>query len=124
MKLSDNIKSVTLAAATARSAGTFNGTKLYIGGLAERVLVMIDVGTVATGGTLDVTIQESNDGSTYTDLQVCTQITASGNAVYDLKPTKKYIRAVLVTAVAAVTSSVTAHVYNLRDTDVNDIVVA
>lgn len=125
MKLSDNVKSVTLSAAVARSAGTANGTKCLVNGLAERALIMVDVGTVASGGTVDVVIKGGSDGSTFgTTLATFTQITATGNATMDVAITTKYIRAEVVTATAAVTSSVTAHFYNLRDTSVNDIVVA
>lgn len=58
-----------------RTPGTVNGS--YVDVLGYSATVELNVGTIATGGKLDVKIQESNDHSTWVDWYAFTQVTPS-----------------------------------------------
>lgn len=90
---------------------TFAGSGYYILGVAVEVLGFTAVVTLASGnntatGTLDVKIQDSDDGSTWTDWTggTFTQVTtANDNATYEKAYTgaKRYIRTIAKVLLAA-----------------------
>ena len=92
------------------SAGTVNGTGVDRTEFRE-LLVVLNVGIVNTGGTLDVKLQESVDDSVWTDIvgAVFAQVIASSAIFYgrvNLEDRAKFIRVVAVTAVNDVYHSV------------------
>jgi len=90
---------------------TFSSAGYYLIGAAVDVLgkqavVNLNAGTVGAGGTVDAKIQESDDGTTWTDVTsgAFTQVTAANdNAVQEkaYTGTKQYIRVVAKVLVAA-----------------------
>lgn len=105
-------------------AGTTNGTavdtNVPAGAGATRVMAVLNVGAVGGGGTLDVKLQESADGSTgWVDVSgaAFAQVVGAGaSSVYLLELNtlgrQRYLRAVGVVAVAAVAYSVNLLLYN------------
>lgn len=77
--------------AAAAATATVDGTGKAIGptGLVKAVVI---VSALASGGTLDISIQQSSDDDAYATIATFPQITATG--VYELpfKATKKYVR--------------------------------
>jgi uncharacterized phiE125 gp8 family phage protein len=90
---------------------TFSSAGYYLIGTAVEVLgktavVNLNAGTVGGGGTVDAKIQESDDGTTWTDVTsgAFTQVTAANdNAVQEkaYTGTRRYIRVVAKVLVAA-----------------------
>jgi uncharacterized phiE125 gp8 family phage protein len=90
---------------------TISGAGYYLIGTAVDVLgktaiVNLNAGTVGSGGTVDAKIQESDDGTTWTDVTAgaFTQITAANDNAIQEKAytgTKRYIRVVAKVLVAA-----------------------
>ena len=90
---------------------TFSSAGYYLIGTAVDVLgktaiVNLNAGTVGAGGTVDAKIQESDDGTTWTDVTsgAFTQVTAANdNAIQEkaYSGTKRYIRVVAKVLVAA-----------------------
>lgn len=59
----------------------------------RRGLLLIEVTSVGTGGTLNIIVQDSPDGTTWdADFATLTQITATGLYVADIKDIERYIR--------------------------------
>lgn len=111
--LDERIKVATGIRANAGSAATRTGTGVSRVGYDE-CLVLFDVGVAGAGGTLALTIEESDDDSTYAPITDAAKSTtdATDDKVYvgriDLAAArKKYLRAVVVAAVADVPHSVT-----------------
>ena len=109
-----NLKVVNLLISDEYAAGTDNGTCVDSMGF-EEMLIILNVGENAAGGTLDVKLQEGaeSDGSDAADITgaAFTQITTSNDvniyvARLNLRGRERYIRAVGVTATAACTYSV------------------
>jgi uncharacterized phiE125 gp8 family phage protein len=90
---------------------TFSSSGYYLIGssvdvLGKTAVVNLDAGTVGSGGTVDAKIQESDDGTTWTDVTsgAFTQITAANdNAIQEKSYTgaKRYVRVVTKVLVAA-----------------------
>lgn len=112
--LLNNTTQKDLLPAKQRTAATYNGTGVDLKGRGRKVLILLSIGNVATNGTLDVTIEESLDNSTFTTLYTFSQKIATGAFIVDVAPTKRYIRAKGVVAVAAVDFGVWGVVYNER----------
>lgn len=120
----EEVKSVQHLAPASRAANTYDGTGVDASGY-DAVAAIVDVGVIATNGTLDCKLQESNDDSTYTDISgaAITQLTEAGGgsnkqARIDVRlggraagARKKYVRARLVTATAASLCAVQLHFY-------------
>lgn len=90
--------SITIAT---RSAGTVNGTASTVEGY--KSLALLQVGTVEATGTLNVKLQDSDDGETWADVTsgAFTEVTPSNdNAEFEKEYTglKTYLRAVGVVA--------------------------
>lgn len=105
--LAENLSSAqTIAPGShAIAAGyTLVGTAVDV--LTSQAVVLLESGTNGAGGTVDVKLQESDDGVTWTDVAggSFTQVTtANDNATQEksYEGTKQYIRAVATVAVAA-----------------------
>jgi len=85
----------SVADETAGAAANSPATEidLFTGGLANRALILIDVTTVASGGTLDIVVQDSSDDSTYdTDFLTIPQITAAGLYLVVVDDPNRYLR--------------------------------
>jgi len=74
----------------------------------NRVLLIVDVSVVATGGTLDLIVRDSDDNSTFdADFITLTQIDATGLFFAVIDDPKRYLRVNSDTLVADVTYGVT-----------------
>jgi uncharacterized phiE125 gp8 family phage protein len=85
---------------TNRVAGTYTGTAVEVLGYTASLIV--NTGTVA--GTLTVKVQESDNGSDWTDVTTLTAITSSNDDAvhsYDYTGNKRYIRGYATVATAA-----------------------
>jgi len=83
---------------------THAGTAVEV--IGKQAIVNLNAGTVGAGGTVDAKIQESDDGTTWTDVTsgAVTQVTASNDNAIQEKAytgTKRYIRVVAKVLVAA-----------------------
>jgi len=83
---------------------THAGTAVEV--IGKQAIVNLNAGTVGAGGTVDAKIQESDDGTTWTDVTsgAFTQVTASNDNAIQEKAytgTKRYIRVVAKVLVAA-----------------------
>ena len=86
-----NIENVTSIAPGSHASGTLYGVSVEVLGM--EAVVILNTGTCA--GTLDVTIQDSDDGSVWTDVESFTQVTsANDNTVYEKSYSglKRYVR--------------------------------
>jgi uncharacterized phiE125 gp8 family phage protein len=106
-------------------ASSTNGTGVDV--LNKSALVIVSVGTVDSGGTLDVHIEESTNNSTWTDWTTgaLTQITAAGTYEKQYTGSKQYIRAVGVDAVGAIdygVSVVTSNYMTADDTYISTLI--
>lgn len=85
------------------------GSSVNVLGFSGRILVQLDVGTMTAGGTLDVKVQESNNGSTWTDVYTFSQVTTSNDAQifeYNYTGAAQFVRAVASIGVASAPFSV------------------
>lgn len=102
------LKAVVGIAADNHAAGTVNGAAIDRQGF-EEALVVVNSGANGTGGTVDIKVQESADGSTgWADVEgaAFAQIAeANDNTIYlgrlNLQGRKRYLRVVAVVATAA-----------------------
>ena len=85
--------------------GVYTGTAVDTKGECRKLLVVVSVGATSTL-TMQLIIQESADNSTFSTLQEWDAATAT--KVYDLTPTKRYIRAY---AVLSATGALVSHTY-------------
>lgn len=95
----------------ARGAGTYTSGPLAAAGVAADVLLAVHCTAASgTGPTLDVSLEESADGTTWTAVpgSGITQLTAAGNRVAAAAITKNYVR--VTSAVAGTTPSFTYRV--------------
>lgn len=107
-----------LLTAIRRNEAAYTGTVVDLKGEGRKILVMINVGATSTL-TAQVTIQESSDNSTFTTLKAFTKSTNVGTEVFDLTPTKRYIRAIFTAATVEsgltyIELGVVAVIYNNR----------
>ncbi|MGW1796944.1 hypothetical protein ACWCQN_13255 [Streptomyces sp. NPDC001984] len=95
---------------TARGAGTFTSGPIANAGEATDVLLMVHCTATSGTPTLDASLEESNDGTTWTAIpgSAVTQLTAAGNRVAAATPSKAFVRA--TTTVAGTTPSMTYRV--------------
>lgn len=98
---------------TAQGTGTVTSGPLANAGEAGVALVMVHkTAATGTGPTLDVSLEESNDGASWTALagSGVTQMTGTGvgNAMSNAVPTKNFIR--VTATVAGTTPAVTAKI--------------
>lgn len=95
---------------TAQGAATVTGGPVANSGAAGVVVLMVHVSAVGGTPTLDVSLEESNDGSSWTALagSSITQLTAVGNRLATAVPAKALVRP--TATVAGTTPSVTAKV--------------
>lgn len=103
------------------SVGTENGTSIDV--LNKLALINVNSGQNGSSGTVDITIQESDDNITFFDWYSFTQITESNdNQIHEKQytGTKQYIRVVAVIGVATCFFSVDC-VVNSYMTDEDDM---
>jgi hypothetical protein len=85
------------------------GSSVNVLGFSGRILVQLDVGTMTAGGTLDVKVQESNNGSSWTDVYTFSQVTTANDAQileYNYIGSAQFVRAVASVGVASAPFSV------------------
>ncbi|WP_242890257.1 hypothetical protein [Actinomadura litoris] len=92
---------------SARAAGTFTSGPVANAGAATAVLLMVHVSATSGTPTLNASLEESADGSSWTAVagSSTAQLTAAGNAVAVAAVTKNYVR--VTSTVAGTTPSVT-----------------
>lgn len=92
---------------TARAAGTYTSGPAAAAGQATDVLLMVHVTAVSGTPTLNCSLEESADGSSWTAVagSSTAQLSAAGNAVAVATITKNYVR--VTATVAGTTPSVT-----------------
>lgn len=87
------VRSVADEAAGAAANSPATEIDLFTGGLANRALLLIDVTSVGTGGTLDLIVQDSPDDTTYdADFLTIPQITAAGLYLVVVDDPERYLR--------------------------------
>ncbi|TQS29135.1 hypothetical protein [Microbispora sp. KK1-11] len=91
----------------ARAAGTYTSGPVANAGLAADVWLMVHVTAVSGTPTLNCSLEESADGSSWSAVpgSSTSQLTAAGNAVAAAAVTKNYVR--VTATVAGTTPSVT-----------------
>lgn len=91
----------------ARAGGTFVGSSVANAGMAADVVMTVHVSAVTGTPTLNCSLEESNDGSSWTAVpgSSTAQLTAAGNAVAAATLTKQYVRP--TSTVAGTTPNVT-----------------
>ncbi len=104
--------SVSIAHESHAIAAAYSLVGTAVDVLNSQVLVLLESGTNGEGGTVDVKLQHSDDGSTYTDVTsgAFTQVTvANDNAIQEKAYTggKQYLKAVATVAGAACSFGVT-----------------
>ena len=115
---------------------TFSSSGYYLLGasvdvLGKQAVVNLNAGTVGSGGTVDAKIQESDDGTTWTDVTsgALTQVTAANDNAIQEKAytgTKQYIRVVAKVLVAACEFGVDVIVNaatTAEDVDLADLII-
>jgi len=109
---SDVSEEISIYPASHATAASYSleGSAISVSGYST--LVVLNSGTIATGGTVDVKIQESNDNSTYSDWSgsAFTQVTPSNDlAIQEIDYTgnKAYIKPVATIAGAVAPFTVT-----------------
>lgn len=87
----------------AAGAGTYVSGPVANPGVAADVVLLVHVSAVGGTPTLNASLEESTDNSTWTAItgSAITQLTTTGNALANARPTKSYVR---VTSVVAGTS--------------------
>lgn len=115
--LADEITSAVTIKPDAYAIGSTNGTAIDVTNKSS--LVQVSVGTVDAGATLDVHIEESSNGTTFTDWTggVFTQITAAGTHEVQYTGVKPYIRAVGAVLVGGIDYSVSVITSNYMTSD-------
>lgn len=103
-----NVQADTALPGAARAAGTYISGPVAAAGQAADVLLTVHC-TAATGTTptLDASLEESADGTTWTAIpgSAIAQLTAAGNRLAYASVTKNYVR--VTSTVAGTTPSVT-----------------
>ena len=100
------LRSVAIENAGAAANSPATEIDLFTGGLANRALLIIDVTTVASGGTLDIVVQDSSDDTTYdADFMTIPQITEAGLYLVVIDDPNRYLRFAATVADANVTWS-------------------
>jgi hypothetical protein len=86
--------SVADSAGAAANAPDDNGIDLWANSqLPNRVLLIIDIGSVGSGGTLDLIVQDSPDQSTWdVDFLTIAQITEAGLFLVEIFDPERYVR--------------------------------
>lgn len=98
------LRSVAIENAGAAANSPATEIDLFTGGLANRALLIIDVTTVASGGTLDIVVQDSSDDTTYdADFMTIPQITEAGLYLVVVDDPNRYLRLLHDVDTAAVT---------------------
>jgi hypothetical protein len=97
----------TALASAARGAGTYTSGPVAAAGVAAEVILTVHATAVSGTPTLDASLEESADGSSWTAItgSSITQLTAAGNRTATAVVTKNYLR--VTSAVAGTTPSVT-----------------
>jgi hypothetical protein len=92
---------------TAAAAGTYVSGPVANAGLASDVVLLVHVTAVTGTPTLNVSLEESSDGATWTALagSAAAQLAAAGNSSANARPTKSYVR--VTATVAGTTPAVT-----------------
>lgn len=95
---------------TAQGAATVTSGPVAGAGAAAYVLVMVHVSAIGGTPTLNTSLEESSDNSSWSAVtgSATAQLSATGNAVAFAKPTKNYVR--VTCTVAGGTPSVTGTV--------------
>lgn len=100
-------KVVTFESSAAHTAGTEYSSGFLVGAYAEAV-ILLNVTAVTGAPTLDLTLQTSDDNSTYYDLEDLGEATATGSTAYQASNYGKYVR------VKQAISGVTSATYTLK----------
>lgn len=92
---------------TAAGAGTVVSGPIANAGVAADVVLMVQVSAVGGTPTLNASLEESNDLSSWTALtgSAITALTAVGSAMANARPTKQYVR--VTATIGGTTPSVT-----------------
>lgn len=93
------------------------GATIDLLGMGRKVLVIVNAGTPAAGGLVDIVVHESDDNFVADDdvLHTFDQLDAAALVEADLAPNKRYIRVVATVTVAAFTVGVTGVIYLERE---------
>jgi len=115
--LLNNCTTKALVVADELSVAAHTGDTVDLNGVGRKVLVIINAGTPAAGGTLDVVVHESNDNFAADDdvLHTFSQITAASLVEADLAPNKRYIRVVATVGTDVFPASVEGVIYLERE---------
>jgi hypothetical protein len=91
----------------ARAAGTHTSGPIAPAGVATDVLLMVHVSATSGTPTLNASLEESADGSSWSAVpgSAISQLTAAGNAMSNAAVTKNFVR--VTSTVAGTTPSVT-----------------
>ena len=106
MGLRNTMGDVALPSVAARPAATYVSGPIANPGVASDVVLLVHATAVGGSPTLNCSIEESDDNSTYTAVtgSATAQLTAAGNAVANCRVSKSYVR---VTATVAGTATPT-----------------
>ena len=117
--LLNNSTVVALIPAEALGVATETGAILDLGGIGRKMLIIVNAGTPAAGGLVNITVHESNaadfSGGDDDVLHTFVEIDAAGVVEADLAPNKRYIRIEAAVTVDVFTIGVDAVVYLERE---------
>jgi hypothetical protein len=93
--LAENLAVLDTLDALQRTVAEYDGGEIDLAahGYPRKILIVVSVGAVLAGGTLDIDIESDEDsglphGNTDASLN---QMDAAGNQIYEYKPTRRYI---------------------------------
>ena len=88
-----------------------------LGGVGRKILMVVNAGTPAAGGLIDIVVHESNDNFAADDdvLHTFAQLDAAALVEADLAPNKQYIRIVATVTEGVFTAGVTGVIYLERE---------
>lgn len=106
MGLRTTLGDVALASA-GRAAGTYTSGPVAAAGVASDVILMVHVTATSGTPTLNASLEESDDGSSWSAIagSAIAQLSAAGNAMANARTTKPYVR--VTSTVAGTTPNVT-----------------
>ena len=110
-----------LVPAATLGIATHTGAIVDLKGIGRKILVILNTGTPAAGGLINVVVRESNDNfvSDNTVLHTFPQINAAALVEADLSPSKPFVRVVATVSVATVPTAIIGVVYLEREVPSN-----
>ena len=102
-----NVQGDTALILSAQGAATVTSGAVAPAGMAANVMLLVHVSAVSGSPTLNASLEESNDGTTWTAItgSSITQISGTGNGSANAVTSKAYVR--VTATVAGTTPSVT-----------------